>query len=155
MGANPTWEFQLEVQFCAKPVTCAKLGYGPDFVQLLFMENLDPQPKQSEFSLVNGGPVYRFFIWARLADWELQPVNRRVVAAIAVTWLPLLILTIIDGLALGSGVKIAFIPDFTVHIRFLITLPILIAVEPYVSKRIAQTANAFLDRNIVTAKDVP
>jgi hypothetical protein len=45
------------------------------------------------FSIVVGGPVYDFLLRLGLVRFGLPNIVRRIVALIAVTWLPLLVLT--------------------------------------------------------------
>jgi len=46
----------------------------------------------------------------------------------AVTWLPLLVLSVIEGLAVG-GARIPFLCDLAAHVRFLVAIPILVLAE--------------------------
>jgi len=56
-----------------------------------------------EFSLVLGGPLYQLLLRTRLARPPLDLVNRRVVAITLVAWLPLLVLSALEGRAFGGG----------------------------------------------------
>src|SRR5215475_7727881 len=49
------------------------------------------------------------------------------VLGILIAWLPLLILSGLQGLDSGDHVRMPFIYDFNVNVRFLISLPLLIA----------------------------
>jgi hypothetical protein len=50
-----------------------------------------------EFSLVAGGPLYRIMCRLKLADGALGHLNRRILAALLIAWLPLLVLTVVEG----------------------------------------------------------
>lgn len=113
------------------------------------------RPEDLRFSLISGGPSYQLLQRMRLADENLYLVWRRVLVAISLTWIPLLILTVIDGVAYGSGVKVAFLHDIAVHARFLVAVPIFIAAEPYVQKLIADRSVSFLTRGIIREQDLP
>ena len=56
--------------------------------------------KNSDISLVLGGPLYQFFRKAKLSGPAGEMLWRRIVAVTMVAWLPLPILTLIGGQAL-------------------------------------------------------
>src|SRR5262245_21473173 len=58
-----------------------------------------------DFSLVQGGPLFQLYRRARLSNDALELLRRRVLAVLLLTWLPLLLLSLIDGYALGGKVK--------------------------------------------------
>lgn len=58
------------------------------------------------FSIVVGGPVYDFFLRIGLVRRGLPNVRPRIIAFVAIAWLPPLVLSIKDGLALGEKVTI-------------------------------------------------
>lgn len=105
-----------------------------------------------KFSVVLGGPLYQLWVRWRLVDPPIGFVTRRIAAAIAVTWLPLLLLTLVTGTAFGGG-KVPFILDPDVHVRLLVALPLLLSAEPIVHQRLAEALRQFIDRGIVRAED--
>src|SRR3954470_19191010 len=64
----------------------------------------------ARFSLTIGGPLYRLYQRARLLDPPIEHLERRLIAVLAVTWLPLFFLSLADGKAFG-GSRIPFILD--------------------------------------------
>src|SRR5262245_54533611 len=60
------------------------------------------------FSLVLGGPLYQLFRRAHLAGDGHELVRRRVIVIALVAWLPLLLLSLAQGTAIGSAVAIPF-----------------------------------------------
>ena len=82
------------------------------------------------FSIVVGGPVYDFFLRIGLVRHGLPNVQPRIIAFIAIAWLPLLVLSIKDGLAIGDKVTIPLLLDFSTYGRLLLTLPLLLLAEP-------------------------
>jgi hypothetical protein len=70
-------------------------------------------------------------------------------------WLPLLILSVIEGHALGGALKIPFLHDIEANVRFLIALPVLIVAELVVHIRISPLVRRFVDRRIVVTEDLP
>jgi hypothetical protein len=64
-------------------------------------------------------------------------------------WVPLLILTIAAGDALGTTVAVPFLKDFETHIRFLVALPLLVVAELVVHLRMRPIAGEFVVRGLV------
>ena len=101
-----------------------------------------------DFSVVLGGPLYQAYRRAHLCGDALELVVRRVIVVTTLAWLPLLILSALDGTLL-SGVRQPFLLDIDVHARLLIALPLLILTECAVHQRLRSTVRAFLDRGLV------
>ncbi len=55
--------------------------------------NLSQLKIADDFSLVLGGPLYQFFIRARINTDKLGLLKRRVIVISLLTWLPLLVLS--------------------------------------------------------------
>jgi hypothetical protein len=81
----------------------------------------------ADFSLMVGGPLFQLWRRSHLADDALTLVPRRIVAAVAITWAPLLVLCAVQGSLIGSGRSMPFLEDADCHLRFLVSLPLLIA----------------------------
>jgi len=105
-----------------------------------------------DFSLVLGGPLYQLFLRARMVQPSMDMLPRRVVAAAVVTWLPLAVLTAVGGGFVG-GVNVPFIYDLDVHVRFLLALPLLIAAEVVVHRRLRAVVDQFRERELVLPAD--
>jgi len=69
------------------------------------------------FSLTEGGPLHRLQIRLSRTRPKRQQVVHRALFATLVTWLPLLILSLIQRLAYGTQVTIPFLHDFAVNVR--------------------------------------
>lgn len=103
-----------------------------------------------DFSLVLGGPLYQLFIRAHLTTNTLDLLKRRVIVGSLLTWLPLLLLSLISGQAMDSGIKVPFLYDIDVHVRFLLALPLMLVAELVVHQRIRLTIQQFIDRRIIS-----
>ena len=101
-----------------------------------------------DFSIVLGGPLYQLLRRAHVAGDALELVRRRVVVLAVVAWLPLLLLALAGGRALG-GVGVPFLHDVEVHVRLLVALPLLVAAELLVHMRLRPVAGEFLARGLV------
>ena len=64
---------------------------------------------ESELVFELGGPAYRMMQRIGVIKGAGPSVARRTVAFIAVTWLPLLVLTVLEGHALGPTPRSAFL----------------------------------------------
>src|SRR6185437_13299454 len=109
--------------------------------------------EQPEFSLVLGGPFYQLLCRAHLTGPGLERLPRRILFFALVTWLPLAVLSLIEGNA--SGTNLTFLHDVEAHVRFLVAVPVLIGGELLVQSRMRTTIMRFVDRGIIRAGDLP
>jgi len=107
------------------------------------------------FSITRGGPLHWLLLRLGHAGDERQRVVRRALAAVLITWLPLLVLSLVQGEAYDPHIKIPFLRDLAVNVRFLIAVPILILAESGIDKRWHTLALEFLRSGLVTAKELP
>jgi len=118
--------------------------------------NHSPDSKQADdFSLVLGGPLFQFFIRARINTDTLGLLKRRVLVISLFTWLPLLLLSVLAGDAIGGVIKVPFFYDVDVHVRFLVALPLLLVAELVVHQRIRLIVRQFVERGIVSPQARP
>ena len=111
--------------------------------------DLPVTPDPYDFSLVLGGPLYQLARRSRLVGDALELLRRRVIVAVALTWLPLLVLSILAGRAWGAAVQVPFFKDIEVHVRLLVALPLLIVAELVVHQRMRPLVQRFLERDLV------
>src|SRR5207302_1878104 len=79
----------------------------------------------SDFSLVLGGPLYQMFRRARMTGPTLELLHRRVVFFWLLCWVPLAVLSLMEG-HLWGGTKFSFLRDIETQVR-------LAAGRPYTS----------------------
>ena len=108
-----------------------------------------PSRDRADFSFVLGGPLFQLFHRLHLAGDRLELPRRRIIASAAIAWVPLLILAVAQGLALGDRVAVPFLLDIDAHVRFLLVVPLLIAAELVVHQRIRFVAQQFLERELI------
>ena len=101
------------------------------------------------FSLVLGGPLYQLFRRAHLSGTGLELLRRRIIVISLFAWLPLLLLSALNGQLLGGDVAVPFLQDAEVHVRFLIAMPLLIVAEIVVHRRMHLVVRQFLERNLI------
>jgi len=103
----------------------------------------------ADFSLFAGGPFFRLLRFVHLYDDALVLVRHRVIVFSLLTWLPLLMLSSLQGQVLGGEVFIPFLLDAEVHVRFLVALPLLIGSEFLVHQRVSFVVQQFMERKLI------
>src|SRR5215472_12859980 len=106
------------------------------------------------FSLTEGGPGTALMKRLRLIHPEMGAGSARTALIfMALIWLPLCVLCVIEGLAFG-GVKLPFFYDLAAHTRFLLAVPVLVLADIPVGARLRQVARHFLDAGLIREKDL-
>jgi hypothetical protein len=113
---------------------------------------VSPADPAYDFSLVLGGPLYQLFLRSRLVKPPIDLLSRRIVAIPLLAWVPLLVLSVLEGQALG-GVGLPFLHDLEAQARFLLALPLLILAEVVVHRRLAPALSLFVEKGIVGPED--
>ena len=116
------------------------------------MDNLD---KSTDFSLVLGGPLFQLLRRAHLTGDTLELLQRRILVISLIAWLPLLVLSALEGHALGEKVAVPFLLDLEVHCKFLVIVPLLIVSELVVHQRMRFVVKQFLERNLIPGGALP
>jgi len=114
--------------------------------------NLD---KPTDFSLVLGGPLFQLLRRSHLSGDALELLQRRILVISLLAWLPLLVLSALEGQALGGKAAVPFLLDLEVHSKFLAILPLLIVSELVVHQRMRFVVKQFLERNLIEKQDLP
>jgi hypothetical protein len=127
-----------------KPVTSPQLMFDDDIF-----------PGRQEFSLVLGGPLFQLLRRTHLAGDALELLRQRILLIPLLAWLPLLVLSLVEGEALGGRAAVPFLLDVEVHVRFLVALPLLIVAELVVHQRMRFVVRQFLERNLIPQSALP
>jgi AcrR family transcriptional regulator len=112
-------------------------------------------PGRQDFSLVLGGPLFQLLRRTHLAGDALELLRQRILLIPLIAWLPLLMLSLVEGEALGGRAAVPFLLDIEVHVRFLIALPLLIVAELVVHQRMRFVVRQFLERNLIPQNALP
>jgi hypothetical protein len=126
-----------------------------DEVFVTMKKTVDNIDKSKDFSLVLGGPLFQLFRKVHLTGDALELVRRRVLLISLLTWLPLLVLSVIEGQALGGSAAVSFLLDVEVHIKFLVVVPLLIIAELVVHQRMRFVVKQFLERHLIAENNLP
>jgi hypothetical protein len=96
-----------------------------------------------------GGPAYRLMQRIGIIQGAGPSVARRSVVFIAITWLPLLVFTALEGHALGPTPRSAFLLDFATYVRFFVAVPLVFAAEIIMGARMRTAGLRFIHAGIV------
>jgi len=108
-----------------------------------------------DLMLTQGGPGHAALRRLKLVNPEARSgLRRAALFLMAITWVPLCLLSLIEKLAFG-GVSISFFHDLAAQVRFLIGVPILVLADIPVGIRLRQVARQFLTAGLVSDADIP
>jgi hypothetical protein len=99
------------------------------------------------FSLLPGGTASRLLLRFGIT------LGKQAALAPIVTWVPLALLTMIEGTATGHAVRMPFVRDALVHTRLLLALPIYLAAARFIDMGVGIVAGEFLHRDVVRDRD--
>jgi hypothetical protein len=115
--------------------------------------NESAEMKFQPLLLMEGGPLYNVQKRMGLIRRDASLIERRAFLAALITWLPLLLLSAMNGRAFGHSVPVSFIRDFGACSRFLFAVPLLLLAENILGPQIAATASHFIKSRVVIEKD--
>jgi hypothetical protein len=113
-----------------------------------------PLEEANDPSLTLGGPLYRLLRRSHTASPVSGLLYRQATIAVLVCWVPLAILSLAQVHSMGY-VKLSFFRDIETHIRFLVSLPVLIIAEMLVDQRIRPMMKRFVERHVITSAELP
>jgi hypothetical protein len=106
------------------------------------------------FSITHGGPLHWLLVRLRHEGDERQRVIHRALFAVLITWLPLLLWSLAQGLAWGHQIRIPFLRDLAVNVRLLVTVPILVFAESRIDRRWHDLVVEFVRSELVDEKTI-
>lgn len=105
-------------------------------------------PTMRKLSVIEGGPLDRLQLRLGLMKLQRPLIARRALVFSLVAWLPLLILSALQRTLL-TNVMIPFLYDPSAHIRFLLSVPVLIVAEVVIGPRIVAATSHFLTSGLI------
>src|SRR5579883_1457083 len=102
---------------------------------------------------MEGGPLFNLQKRVGIIQQHAPFRKRRAIIAASVTWVPLLLLSALQGRAFGHEVPVSFVRDFSTYTRFLLAIPLLLLAENILAPRIAETAKHFIISGMIIEKD--
>jgi hypothetical protein len=115
----------------------------------------DADAQRLNFDLVGGGPLYEIWRRTRLCDGDFRLMHRRALAAMALAWLPLLLLSAIEGRAWGTTSAMTFLQDFEVHARMLVAVPLFMLAEVWAHRDLPPLVRRFVLDGLITPNARP
>jgi hypothetical protein len=104
-----------------------------------------------DFSIVLGGPFFQLLRRTGLTGDALQILHWRIIILALIAWLPLLLLSALEGHTLGKSVAVPFLLDIAAHVRFLVAIPLFILAELVVHERMRSVVKQFRERHLIPA----
>ena len=108
-----------------------------------------------DFSLVLGGPLFQILRRTHLSNDALEMARQRIIVVALLAWLPLLLLSALEGHLLAGSVTVPFLMDVEVHIRLLLAIPLMVSAELVVHRRMRMLVKQFLERNLIPEHAMP
>lgn len=85
-----------------------------------------------------------------------QPGAKRLILGVwFTTWLPLLLLSLLGGVAWGDRVAVPFLPDFATHVLYLLVVPLLLFPERFIAQPLQHAAEEFVRAGLITEESLP
>lgn len=100
-----------------------------------------------------GGPAYRLMQRVGIIKGRGPSIGRRTVAFIVVTWVPMLLFSIIEGYAIGPTPRQSLLLDFATYARLFLAVPLIFVAESVVGPRIRAAGLRFVEAGIVSPDD--
>lgn len=118
-----------------------------------------PRPEargpDSRLSIVLGGPLYRLYLRTGLTRPPLELLRRRLLLISSIAWLPLFVLSTLEGRAGPGTATVPFAEDLEAQAHLLLALPLLIAAEPFVGRRLGPVVGHFVSSGIISPATRP
>lgn len=108
------------------------------------------QVNKTDYSfIVQGGMFHQLLVAIGLGQPGTAGIRLRAACFVLVTYIPLLFLSLVQGVAYGAGLKIPFLYDVSEATRFLLVGPLLILAEGVLEPWLVQVAKHVRDRLIL------
>lgn len=109
----------------------------------------DNSSHETRFSISEDNATSKFFKRIKIHSDDKPVIMRKIFLFVSITWIPLLILTLLDGTALSNQIKIPFLYDFVTYTKFLVTLPLLFVAESFIKFLTGKSINYFVDSDLI------
>jgi len=110
---------------------------------------------ESEVEFHLGGPAYRLMQRIGLIRDAGPSIGRRVIGFLLITWLPLLLFSLIEGRALGPTPRESLLLDLAAYARFFLAVPLIFMAEVVAGPRLRAAGLHFVQANFVRPEDLP
>jgi hypothetical protein len=107
------------------------------------------------FSLFDGDPLHFVYTHLGLGNHVRFHTVKRIAVVVLLTWVPVALLALRQGLFGGGLVPTNFFADFAAYAQFLVGMPLFIVAEPIIDVSTREAARQFLTCGIIRAEDAP
>jgi len=114
-----------------------------------------PVPNVEDLFALGGGRVSRGLERLQLTRGTRLRAGRVAVVLAAVTWLPLLILAAIEGVAWGGAVQVPLVRDFLPYGQLLVAIPVLVLGQLTVARYLIRAVTELRTSEVLDPKDTP
>jgi hypothetical protein len=90
-----------------------------------------------------------------LSGDALELLRQRILVIVGLAWVPLLVLSLLEGQALAGRAAVPFLKDVEANVRFLVALPLLVVSELIVHRRMQLVVKQFRERNLIPEVALP
>ena len=111
----------------------------------------DAQPREVSAFPFDAGPYDRLPLGAFSTDRRVA--RKRAIIVVLVAWVPLLVLSALEGRALAAMPEESFLLDIPAYARYLVTLPLLILAERVTLPKLGAIARQFGTSGLVPASE--
>ncbi|OPY90218.1 MAG: hypothetical protein A4E73_02604 [Syntrophaceae bacterium PtaU1.Bin231] len=116
---------------------------------------LPAMASESRLYFERGGPAYKLMQRLNVVRGDDPSIARRIVIFLALTWIPLVVLSLVEGIALGPTPEQSFLLDFASYARFFVGFPMLILAESLIGPRLTTAGLHFVRSGLVREEDYP
>ena len=117
--------------------------------------NVPLDARSDALSVAHEGPAYRMALRLGFAHPVPTRLAMKMGLIVLATWVPLLVLSFVSGLAFGDRVEVPFLRDPSAYSRYLAALPLLVLAEVVVATALAVQSGYFIESGLVPEKDLP
>lgn len=110
---------------------------------------------ESELKFELGGPAYRLMQRIGLIQGAGPSIGRRAIGFLLITWVPLLLFSLIEGRALGPTPRESLLLDLATYARFFLAVPLIFLAEVVAGPRLRAAGLHFVQGNFVRPEDLP
>lgn len=99
-------------------------------------------------------PFNRLLARLKLGESDTSGVARKVLIFPIITWLPLLIITYLEGNSLNPELKISFLTDYSTYAKLLITLPVIFLAGNFINYMTINSVEQFIEAHIIHKDEI-
>ncbi len=108
-----------------------------------------------DLSILRGGPIFGLLVNSGIAKGGFAGIIARILFFFAMTWLPIVVLLIVQDWSDHLDLLRPFFTNFTESVRFLIVVPLLVFAELHIQPWLNHVVQYFIRSGIIDDKQTP